>query len=85
VRVTDPPPLPRRLTDVPTVVATGTALWLLAAAALLVAHLAGARPLDLWFVTCLVGGALGGVGLAIFRWQRAAARRGSRMAQEGLD
>jgi hypothetical protein len=83
--VTDPPPLPRRLADVPTVVGTGTALWLLASAALLVAHVTGFRPLDIWFVTCVTGAALGGLGIGIFRWQRAAARRGSRTAQEGLD
>jgi hypothetical protein len=68
-----------------TVVGTGTALWLLGAATLLVAHVAGGRPLDVWFDTCLAGALLGGVGVAIFSWQRAAARRGSRTAQEGLD
>jgi Protein of unknown function (DUF2530) len=68
-----------------TVVGTGTALWLLGAAVLLVAHLVGGRPLDVWFDTCLAGAFLGGVGTGIFSWQRAAARRGSRTAQEGLD
>ena len=69
----------------PTVVATGTALWLLGALGLLAAHLVSARPLDIWFTTCVTGVALGGLGLGIFSWQRAAARRGSRTAQEGLD
>ena len=80
-----PPPLPPRFADMYTVVGTGTALWLLGAAALLVAHVAGGRPLDVWFDTCLAGALLGGVGIGIFSWQRAAARRGSRTAQEGLD
>jgi hypothetical protein len=80
-----PPPLPPRLTQVRTVVAVGTALWLIAAAALLVAALVGVRPLDIWFTTCLAGALLGGIGYGIFTWQRAAARRGSRTAQEGLD
>jgi hypothetical protein len=69
----------------PTVVGTGTALWLLAATALLVASLLGLRPLDVWFVTCVTGAGLGAVGLGIFTWQRAAARRGSRTAQDGLE
>jgi hypothetical protein len=68
-----------------TVVGTGTALWLLGAIGLLVAHLVGGRPLDTWFATCVTGVLLGGVGVAIFSWQRAAARRGSRTAQQGLD
>jgi hypothetical protein len=68
-----------------TVVGAGTALWLLAAVGLLVARLVGGRPLDVWFLTCVTGVLLGGVGVAIFSWQRAAARRGSRTAQQGLD
>jgi hypothetical protein len=67
------------------VVGAGTALWLLGAVVLLIAHLAGGRPLDVWFATCVAGVLLGGVGIGIFTWQRAAARRGSRSAQEGLD
>ncbi|MGI5127123.1 DUF2530 domain-containing protein [Pseudonocardia sp. CA-107938] len=81
----DPPPLPARLTRITDAVAVGSALWALAAAALFVASLTGGRPLDIWFVTCLVGTALGGLGYGIFRWQRAAARRGSRTAQQGLE
>jgi drug/metabolite transporter (DMT)-like permease len=80
-----PPPLPRRLTQVRTVTAVGSLLWLLAAVALLVAALAGWRPLDIWFTTCLAGVLLGGIGYGIYAWQRAAARRGSRTAQRGLD
>jgi Protein of unknown function (DUF2530) len=33
----------------------------------------------------VTGMALGGLGIAIFSWQRAAARRGSRTAQQGLE
>jgi hypothetical protein len=69
----------------PTVVGAGTALWLLGAVGLLTAHLVSGRALDIWFVTCVTGMALGGLGIAIFSWQRAAARRGSRTAQQGLD
>ena len=80
-----PPPLPPRLTRVRTVVAVGTMLWLIAAAALLIAALLGLRPLDIWFTACLAGALLGGIGYGIFTWQRTAARRGSRTAQEGLE
>jgi hypothetical protein len=68
-----------------TVVGAGTALWLLGAIVLLGAHVLTGRPLDVWFTTCVTGVLLGGVGVAIFSWQRAAARRGSRTAQEGLN
>jgi hypothetical protein len=83
--VVNPPPLPARLTRITDAVAVGSALWTLAALGLLVAALVGARPLDIWFTTCVVGAALGGLGYGIFRWQRAAARRGSRTAQQGLE
>lgn len=79
------PPLPRRLNEVTPAVAVGTGLWLLACVGLFVAFLLGARPLDEWFWTCLSGFVLGLVGYSIFRWQRAAARRGSRSAQRGVD
>ncbi|HVL83551.1 MAG TPA: DUF2530 domain-containing protein [Pseudonocardia sp.] len=81
----DPPPVPRRLHDVPTVVAVGSGLWLAGALALLVAWFVGGRPLDVWFTTCLAGALLGAIGYGIFAWQRAAVRRGSRMAQDGLE
>jgi hypothetical protein len=63
-----------------TVIGVGTLLWLAAAAVVL---LTGAAPIVL--TTCLVGAGLGGVGWAIFAWQRAAARRGSRTAQSGVE
>ena len=74
------PPLPPALTRMRTVVGVGTLLWL--AAAVVVAVAAGP---SLLLTTCLVGAGLGGVGWAIFAWQRAAARRGSRTAQSGLE
>jgi hypothetical protein len=62
-----------------TVVGVGTLLWLVAA---VVVALSGPPQL---LTTCLVGAGLGGVGWAIFAWQRSAARRGSRTAQRGLE
>ncbi|WP_028938074.1 DUF2530 domain-containing protein [Pseudonocardia spinosispora] len=81
----DPPPPPRALTDVTGVVSVGTAVWFLVWAGFLVAHLVADRPLDIWFTSTLVGWLLGLLGLSIFAWQRRAARRGSRLAQRGLD
>lgn len=75
-----PPPLPSRLTDpVPAIVA-GTALWVLAFAAVFL--FARDQTTLLW--TCAAGAGLGVIGYGIFRWQRSAARRGSRTAQSGL-
>lgn len=81
----DPPPPPRALTEVIGVVSVGTALWFLVWVGLLVAHLVADRPLDIWFTSTLAGWLLGLLGLSIFGWQRHAARRGSRLAQRGLD
>lgn len=78
----EPPPLPRRLGDIRTVVAVGTVLWLLGALGFGVARVLGHQPPVLWLTTCLAGALLGGVGHGISSWQRAAARRGSRTAQE---
>ncbi|MHA6792417.1 DUF2530 domain-containing protein [Pseudonocardia bannensis] len=81
----DPPPLPRRFGEMSMVVAVGTLGWLAGASVLLLAYLIAGRPLDIWFTTCVAGAVLGGIGYGIFRWQRAAARRGARGAQQGLD
>lgn len=67
------------------VVGVGTALWVVAGAGLLVAHLHFGRPLDVWFGACVAGAVLGLIGYVVFRWQRRAARRGARGAQRGLD
>lgn len=80
----NPPPLPPRTSDITLIVAAGTALWLVGAVVLLVAHLVGGRPLDIWFSTCVAGAVLGAIGYGIFRWQRSASRRGARTAQDGL-
>ncbi len=74
-----PPSLPPRFNQVTTMLAVGTVLWIVAALVLLLVH-----PPDIWLLTCVVGAGLGGVGYSIFAWQRAAARRGSRTAQQGL-
>lgn len=76
----DPPSLPPRFNQVTTMLAVGTALWIIATA---VAALV--RPPDIWLLTCVVGAVLGGVGYSVFAWQRSAARRGSRTAQHGID
>lgn len=68
-----------------TVVGVGSTLWVLGALVLLGAWLVAGRPLDIAFTTCVAGAVLGGLGYGIFTWQRAAARRGARGAQQGLD
>ena len=59
----------------------GTAVWFVAFVALLFA-IPALREHDamIWLWTALAGWLLGFVGLAIYGWQRAAARRGSRGA-----
>ncbi len=74
-----PPPLPARFSDMPTIVGLGSLAWAVAAVVLLVAGGTGTP-----FVVCVVGAVLGGIGYGVFRWQRSAARRGSRTAQQGL-
>ncbi|MGQ0575603.1 MAG: DUF2530 domain-containing protein [Pseudonocardia sp.] len=83
--MTDPPALPGRLSRMSTVVGVGTTLWATGALVALIAHLVADRPLDTWFSTCVTGALLGGVGWGIFTWQRAAARRGRRGAQTGVE
>lgn len=67
------------------VVGVGTALWVLAGAGLLAAHVFLDRPLGVWFGACVAGTVLGLSGYSLFRWQRHEARRGARGAQRGLD
>lgn len=81
----DPPPLPPRFSRMSTVVAVGTVLWLAGALGLLALYLLAGRPLDVVFTTCVAGAVLGGIGYGIFSWQRAAAQRGSRAAQPGIE
>lgn len=82
------PPLPPvRGAGLAHVIIPGTALWLVALIVLLF-MIPTLRSHDamLWLWTSLAGWVLGFVGLAIYGWQRAAARRGSRGAsQSALD
>lgn len=68
-----------------TVLGIGSSLWAVGAVVLLVAWPAAGRPLGVAFATCVAGAVLGGIGWGVFRWQRAASRRGARGAQRGLD
>jgi hypothetical protein len=76
----EPPPLPPALLEVWPVIAVGFLGWLAAAAAaFLVPALTSWRPVT------LAGLGTGVVGTSIFVWQLAAARRGARGAQAGLE
>lgn len=76
----EPPPLPRVLLAVWPIIAVGALAWAIAAAAaFLVPSLENWRPLT------LAGLGIGVVGTTIFVWQLAAARRGKRGAQSGLE
>ncbi len=75
-----PPELPASLLDPRPVIATGAVLWALAAvASFAVPSLEGWRPVT------VAGLGVGVFGLSLFLWQRAAARRGARGAQTGLE
>lgn len=60
----------------------GTALWFLAFCVLLVARLGFDVATSVWLWTCLAGWVFGLIGMMIVFWQRAAARRGARGAQQ---
>jgi hypothetical protein len=60
-------------------IVVGTGLWFVTAVGVLL--FGRDDPILVW--TCLSGGVLGIIGYGIFRWQRSAARRGSRTAQQG--
>jgi zinc transporter ZupT len=76
----EPPPLPPVLLGIRPFFLTGGLAWLVAvAAAFLVPALESWRPI------ALAGLATGVVGLGVFSLQLAAARRGSRGAQTGLE
>ncbi|MCP2169269.1 DUF2530 domain-containing protein [Goodfellowiella coeruleoviolacea] len=79
-----PPPLPRRFTDVVPIVVVGSSIMFVVFAVLLVARLAAGVDSGEVMWTCLAGWVLGLIGLGVVAWQRAAARRGSRGAQQGL-
>ena len=75
-----PPPLSAALLNPRPVIAAGALLWALAAiAAFTIPALHSWRPIT------VAGLGVGVFGLSLFLWQRAAARRGSRGAQTGMD
>lgn len=77
-----PPPLPPvRGAGLAHVIVPGTAIWLVGLVVLLI-MIPTLREHDamLWLWTALAGFLLGFVGLAVYGWQRSAARRGSRGA-----
>ncbi|MDC8994563.1 DUF2530 domain-containing protein [Mycobacterium marinum] len=76
----EPPPLPAVLLEVWPVILVGALAWLGAAmAAFLVPSLQGWRPVT------VAGLVVGLFGTCLFVWQLAAARRGARGAQAGLE
>jgi hypothetical protein len=77
------PPLPRPLVDPTPVLLVGTGGWFLGLLLFGISDLSSGR-ISPQFWTCLVGCVLGLIGYAIFRWQRAASRRGARGAWRGL-
>ncbi|MBP2371170.1 DUF2530 domain-containing protein [Pseudonocardia parietis] len=80
-----PPPLRPRFYEAPPVIVGGMLLWAAAAGiALLVAVLNGNPPGEL-FWTCVAGTGVGLLGALLFTAQRAAARRGDRSAQRGVE
>jgi hypothetical protein len=76
----EPPPLPPMLLQVWPFIAVGALGWLLAAAAAFVIP-----ALQSWRPVTLAGLGVGLLGTGIFVWQLAAARRGARGAQAGLE
>jgi len=79
-RAPEAPPLPPALLQVWPFIALGALGWLIAAAAaFVVPELEGWRPV------ALAGLGVGLLGTSIFVWQLAAARRGARGAQAGLE
>jgi hypothetical protein len=77
-----PPALPARWVDARPLVGIGTLAWFLAFCGLLIAHLGfGTAPTE-WIWTCLAGWLLGFVAFGVIHWQRSAARRGARGAQQ---
>jgi hypothetical protein len=78
-----PPPLPARLVDLRPLLVIGISLWFLAFCGFLVARLGFHTGSWVWLWTCFCGWVLGLIGLSVVYWQRGAARRGSRAAQQG--
>ncbi|KJX74763.1 membrane protein [Mycobacterium lepromatosis] len=79
-RSREPPPLPPMLLEVWPVIAVGALSWLIAVAAAFVVP-----GLQSWRPVTVAGLVVGLLGAGIFVWQLAAARRGARGAQDGLE
>lgn len=77
-----PPPLPPYSASLTRVVVPGTIIWFVGFVVLLffIVDLREHNAM-IWLWTCLTGWVLGLIGLALYRWQQSAARRGSRGAQ----
>ena len=77
-----PPPLPPIRGGIAYIVVPGTIAWFVAFVGLLFfTDSLRTHHAMTWLWTCLAGWILGLVGLAIYGWQRSAARRGRRGAQ----
>lgn len=72
-----PPALPARWVDARPLVGIGTAAWFVAWVTLLIVD-----PGTRWAWVSLAGWLLGFAGFAVIYWQRSAARRGVRGAQQ---
>jgi hypothetical protein len=79
-QIPKPPPLPPMLLQVWPVAVVGALGWLIAVAAAFVVP-----ALQSWRPVTLAGLGTGVIGTSIFVWQLAAARRGARGAQAGLE
>ncbi|WP_421844261.1 DUF2530 domain-containing protein [Mycobacterium sp.] len=74
------PPLPGALLEVWPFIAVGALAWLVAAAAAFLVP-----ELESWRPVTVAGLGVGLLGTGLFVWQLAAARRGARGAQAGLE
>lgn len=83
--MTDPPALPPRLSEPIIVIVVGLAVSVIGAAVCLVVSLVGGGPLGETFWTFVAAIGVGLFGASVFAWQRSAARRGSRLAQTGVE
>ena len=80
-----PPPLPPRLYESPPVILGGMVLWAVAAGVAFLVSVVAGSPLGAVFWTSVAGLGVGLFGAAVFAVQRAAARRGDRSAQRGVE
>ena len=76
----EPPPLPPMLLEVWPFILIGALAWLVATCAAFVMP-----ALQSWRPVTVAGLGVGLLGTSIFLWQLAAARRGARGAQAGLE